>query len=319
MEGVAPTKGENYFPVKNLSEESPFREGDYLIVFGETFQRGYVNGLIESAESLGLKVIYSTMGRREGNGPLRGLNEHELKVKNSPLINVPLEAGFDLEPSSKGISPVEQLKEVSIKNWETASLDWAQIEESRRKGEERFKNSVKKYLQEVLPQIPKTANVLFAHTMAGGFPRARIVMPAANRVFKGLGQRYFSSEAFWATDIGKLCELSFKEVTAKTFQHLLDLTAEFRESRNKTSVAYIAYGYHGTEVLVNGKFQWQSYSPYLQGWAKLHLEQIAKKANEQGILASVYNCPEILTNSSSIFLGVELSLYPLLEALQKNE
>jgi hypothetical protein len=32
----------------------------------------------------------------------------------------------------------------------------------------------------------------------------------------------------------------------------------------------------------------------------------------------VYNCPEILTNSSSVFQGVELSLYPLLEALQKD-
>jgi hypothetical protein len=32
----------------------------------------------------------------------------------------------------------------------------------------------------------------------------------------------------------------------------------------------------------------------------------------------VYNCPEIRTNSSDIFVGVELSLFPLLKALKKE-
>jgi hypothetical protein len=32
----------------------------------------------------------------------------------------------------------------------------------------------------------------------------------------------------------------------------------------------------------------------------------------------VYNCPEIQTNSSALFMGVEISLYPLLAAMKKE-
>ena len=38
----------------------------------------------------------------------------------------------------------------------------------------------------------------------------------------------------------------------------------------------------------------------------------------KGVKATVYNCPEIRTNSSDIFVGVELSLFPLLKALKKE-
>jgi hypothetical protein len=49
----------------------------------------------------------------------------------------------------------------------------------------------------------------------------------------------------------------------------------------------------------------------------MRLEDVAKEFHQKGIKATVHNCPEILTNSSSIFIGVELSLYPLLGALLK--
>lgn len=39
---------------------------------------------------------------------------------------------------------------------------------------------------------------------------------------------------------------------------------------------------------------------------------------KSGVKASVFNAPEILTNSSSIFLGVEVALYPLLGAFRKE-
>jgi len=65
-------------------------------------------------------------------------------------------------------------------------------------------------------------------------------------------------------------------------------------------------------------YTWQSYTPYVQGWAKIRLEDHAIKAREQGVLATVYNCPEIQTNSSALFMGVEISLYPLLEAINKE-
>ncbi len=70
-------------------------------------------------------------------------------------------------------------------------------------------------------------------------------------------------------------------------------------------------------MLVNGSYHWQSYTPYLQGYAKIRLEEHAVAARASGINATVFNCPEILTNSSALFLGVELSLYPLLTSLQQ--
>jgi hypothetical protein len=56
----------------------------------------------------------------------------------------------------------------------------------------------------------------------------------------------------------------------------------------------------------------------MQGWAKMRLENWARDFWEREIYCTVYNCPEILTNSSSIFQGVEVSLYPLLGALRKE-
>ena len=81
-------------------------------------------------------------------------------------------------------------------------------------------------------------------------------------------------------------------------------------------VRYVAYGYHGCGVLLGGEYVWQSYTPYVQGEAKMRLEDIAVEATRNGITAAVYNCPEIQTNSSALFLGVELSLYPFLAALE---
>jgi len=56
-------------------------------------------------------------------------------------------------------------------------------------------------------------------------------------------------------------------VTADTFTHLIDATASFREriAAGGGRVAYAAYGYHGTEVLVNGTYTWQFLYPYLPG------------------------------------------------------
>jgi hypothetical protein len=50
----------------------------------------------------------------------------------------------------------------------------------------------------------------------------------------------------------------------------------------------------------------------------MRLEGIAEKAWSAGIKASVYNCPEIRTNSSDVFTGIELPLIPLLLALKKE-
>tara|TARA_Y100001935_G_scaffold250516_1_gene250806 strand:- start:5086 stop:6504 length:1419 start_codon:yes stop_codon:yes gene_type:complete len=311
----------SFRPIRQWPSRVPYKSDDVLVVFGEVFQRGYVNGLIDEAIKAGMKVIYSTVGRRDNEGNLRSLTDEEIQEKNqSPMINVPLEAGFDLSPSEKGRSPVDQLQGVKMSQWKEASLDWSEVAESEIHGKDSFRERTRTYLAELEKHIPKGANVMFAHTMAGGVPRAKVILPVMNKVFKGHGDRYASSEEFWKSPLGQLCDRSFMEVTANTFHHLIDLSKPLRERLEKegSKVSYVAFGYHGNEILIQGEYKWQSYSPYLQGFAKLELEAIAQKAWDDGISACVFNAPEILTNSSSIFLGVEVALYPLMAALQKE-
>lgn len=306
-------------PIREVPLPHKFTADDTLIVFGEVFDRGYVNGIIDEAEKAGMQIVYSTVGRREKDGTLRPLNAEELKAKAQPLINIPLEAGFDLTPDATGKTPVDQLRDVGLKGWEDVKLDWQSIEQSEERHKEEFRTRVRNYLAELQKTVKLKGSVVFVHTMAGGFPRAKAVMPIANKVFKGTGDRFLSSKFFWETDIGKLCDRNFNTVTADTLKVLIEETAPIRQqvqdSGNK--ISYVAYGYHGNEVMIDNDFHWHSYSPYLQGWAKIRLETIAKQAFDKNICSTVFNVPEILTNSSSIFLGIEVVIYPLLRALQK--
>ncbi|MFZ4403185.1 MAG: enoyl ACP reductase FabMG family protein [Pseudobdellovibrionaceae bacterium] len=306
--------------LRNKPTLSPYKKGDILVLFGELFSRGYANGLVEEAERLGMTIVRATVGRREKDGSLRPLNAEESQNIPQPFINIPLEAGFDLEPDDSGKAPVDYLKDIRLTDWQSAVISSASVEQSRKKGEQRFRRQVQNFLSALESHIPAGAKVVFAHLMAGGVPRAKIIMPLMNRAFKGTGERYLESRSFWESSIGQLCSTSFNEVTAETLRHLLELSKPLREKITAQGghVSYIGYGYHGTEVLYGNIYQWQTYAPYLQGWAKIKLENIAKKALSEGIACCIYNCPEILTNSSSIFQGVEVSLYPLLGALKKE-
>src|SRR5258708_488363 len=147
-------------------------------------------------------------------------------------------------------------------------------------------------MAELAKLIPPGKNVLFGHTMAGGVPRAKILMPTMNKIFKGQGDRHISSEKFAQSELGKLSSLNFDEVTAHTFKHLVDFSTPLRQKIESQGgqVSYVAYGYHGTEVLIKNEFQWQTYTPYFQGWAKMRLEDHVRDANKKGIKACVYNC-----------------------------
>ncbi len=313
-----------YNPLRQLPQPAGYGSGDVLVLFGELFGRGYANGIIDEARGKGMTIIGATVGRRDTDGTLRALNPEELAAAEALLggtvINVPLEAGFDLEPAGDGPSPSDQLKGKKPDNWENIRLDWDAVNVSRQAGTARFTGNVARFAAELENMIPAGANVLFVHTMAGGMPRARVYMPLFNRMFKGQGERFLSSAAFWESDMGKLVRISFDEVTADTLQYLIDGTRGVREAVTSGggSVSYAAYGYHGCEVLIGGRYTWQSYIPYLPGWAKTGLERHAMAAWEEGIHATVFNAPEIQTNSSALFLGVEISLYPLLAALQQE-
>ena len=311
-------------PLRDIPQSSIFRKGDTFVLFGELFGRGYANGLVDEARKAGMTIVGVTVGRRDENNALRPLNAEELAVAETNLggkiFNVPLMAGFDLDAPAGTPTPTDMLGGMTLKSWQDDKLDFAHIEKCRDVGVKRFKDSVAKVMAELDGKIKDGSNVFFAHTMAGGIPKVKVFLAIANRIYKGRGERFLSSRALIDSDLGKLILMNFDEVTANTFQHLIDGSATIRARMEKTGgqVRYTAYGYHGTEILIDGKYQWQTYTNYTQGKAKMRLEQVAEKAWQQGIKATVFNCPEIRTNSSDIFVGVELSLFPLLTALKKE-
>jgi len=97
---------QKFEPLRQVNPVSGFGNKDVLVVFGEVFARGYVNGLIDEAKKAGMKVIYGTVGRRDENDELRPLTAEELAAKDQPLVNVPLECGFDLAKSSQIPTPL---------------------------------------------------------------------------------------------------------------------------------------------------------------------------------------------------------------------
>ena len=310
--------------LRDIPQNNIFRRGDIFILFGELFGRGYANGLVNEARKAGMTIIGVTVGRRDENNTLRALTDEELATAEANLggriINVPLMAGFDLDAPAGEPAPTDLLGGMTLKSWQEDKLDWQHIEKCRTVGVQRFKDSVAKVMTVLDGLIADGRNVFFAHTMAGGIPKAKVFLAIANRIYKGRGERFMSSRALLDSDLGKLCLMNFDEVTANTFQHLIEGSAAIRMRLEKTGgqARYTAYGYHGTEILINGTYNWQTYTNYTQGYAKMRLESIAQDAWKKGIKATVFNCPEIRTNSSDIFVGVELSLFPLLKALKKE-
>ena len=311
-------------PLRDIPQSNIFRRGDIFVLFGELFGRGYANGLVDEARKAGMTIVGITVGRRDENNALRPLNDEELAIAESNLgghiFNIPLMAGFDLDAPAGEPTPTDMLGNLTLKSWQEDKLDWKHIEKCREVGVKRFKDSVATVMAQLDGMIPDGKNVFFAHTMAGGIPKVKVFLAIANRIYKGRGERFMSARALLDSDLGKLIMMNFDEVTANTFQHLIDASAAIRARIEKTGgqVRYTAYGYHGTEILIDGQYQWQTYTNYTQGKAKMRLESVAEKAWAQGIKATVFNCPEIRTNSSDIFAGVELSLFPLLTALKKE-
>lgn len=307
-----------------IPQNNLYRKGDVFVLFGELFGRGYVTGLLDQAKKAGMEIIGITVGRRDENNKLRPLTEDELAQAEANLggriINIPAMAGFDLDSPEGEPTPTDLLSSLTLENWETEKLDWAHIEKCRQVGVERFQDAVAKIMAELEGMIADGKNVHFAHTMAGGIPKAKVFLVLANRIYKGRGARHMSSQVLLDSDLGKLILQNFDEVSANTFRHLIEGSAAIRARIEKSGgqVRYSAYGYHGTGILIGDEYRWQTYTNYTQGYAKMKLEAIAEEAYASGIKATVFNCPEIRTNSSDVFAGIELPLLPLLKALKKE-
>ena len=310
--------------LNQLPQTNIFRKGDVFVLFGELFGRGYASGLVGEARKAGMEIVGITVGRRDENNALRPLNAEELAAAETNLggriINVPLMAGFDVDAPAGEPTPTDLLGKLTLKTWETDKLDWDHIEKCRQVGIQRFKDGVAQVMAELDGLIGAGRNVFFAHTMAGGIPKAKVFMVIANRIYKGRGDRFMSSQTLLDSDLGKLILQNFDEVSANSFQYLIEGSAAIRAriEAEGGQVRYSAYGYHGTEILQGGAYQWQTYTNYTQGYAKMRLERIARDAWAQGVKATVYNCPEIRTNSTDVFAGVELPLISLLHALKKE-
>nr|WP_319563702.1 hypothetical protein [uncultured Rhodoferax sp.] len=307
-----------------LPQTNIFRPGDVFVLFGELFGRGYANGLVNEARQAGMQIVGITVGRRDNNNVLRPLNEDELAQAEVSLggtiINVPLMAGFDLDAPEGEATPTDLLGKMTLKTWIDYKLDWIHIEKCREVGIKRFNDSLSKVMVILNGIVPDGRNIFFAHTMAGGIPKAKVFLAIANRIYKGRGDRFMSSRALLDSDLGKLILENFDEVSANTFQHLIDGSSAIRTRVEASGghVCYSAYGYHGTGILIEDRYEWQTYTNYTQGLAKMRLERIAATAWSNNIKATVFNCPEIRTNSSDIFAGIELPLIPLLSALKRE-
>jgi hypothetical protein len=315
---------ENPVALKRLSENAVFRKGDVFVLFGELFGRGYATGLLEEARRAGMEIVGITVGRRDENNVLRPLDAGELSSAETRLggriINIPLMAGFDLDAPEDGPTPTDLLAKMTLESWEHDKLNWDYIEQCRDIATARFTDSLSEVMTVLDGMITAGRNVFFAHTMAGGIPKAKVFLAVANRIYKGTGTRHMSSQTLIDSDLGKLILQNFDDVSANTFRHLIDFSAAIRERVEASGgqVRYTAYGYHGPAVLIDGRYRWQTYTNYTQGYAKMRLEGIAEEAWATGIKATVYNCPEIRTNSSDVFTGIELPLIPLLLALRRE-
>jgi hypothetical protein len=185
-------------PMRELPGAAGYKAGDALVL-RRTLRPGLANGIVMRPGCRNDRYRH-TVGRRDKDGVLRRLTDEELAEAEANLggkiINIPLEAGFDMEAGPAGKSPVDQLKGVKSDEWDALQLDWEAVELSRMAGVKRFTDNLKAVVAELDALIPGGANVLFAHTIAGGIPRARILMPILNRVFKGQGDRYLPSRRF---------------------------------------------------------------------------------------------------------------------------
>ena len=68
-----------------------------------------------------------------------------------------------------------------------------------------------------------------------GHKEAKVFLAIANRVYKGRGERFMSSQTLLDSDLGKLILMNFDEVSANTFGHLIEASAAIRSRMSVVS------------------------------------------------------------------------------------
>ncbi|HAU76123.1 MAG TPA: hypothetical protein DCW88_11495, partial [Agrobacterium sp.] len=185
-------------PLRHIPEANVFRKGDVFVLFGELFGRGYATGLLDQARKAGMRIVGITVGRRDENNALRALTDNELAEAEARLggtiINVPLMAGFDADAPVNGPTPTDLLAGMTLESWEHSKLDWDYIERCQAIATARFTTSLSQVMAILDGMIADGRNVFFAHTMAGGIPKAKVFLVLANRIYKGTSARHMSSQ-----------------------------------------------------------------------------------------------------------------------------
>lgn len=125
-----------------------------------------------------MDIVGITVGRRDENNFLRPLNAEELSAAESRLggriINIPLMAGFDLDAPEGGPTPTDLLAAMTLENWQQEKLDWDYVSQCRTIATKRFTKALSEVMAILDGMIVGGRNVFFAHTMAGGIPKAKV-------------------------------------------------------------------------------------------------------------------------------------------------
>lgn len=294
-----------------------------VVLIGEYLKDGYLKGVRDFCKRHNWQIFFSTIGRRErvaddslfATGQLRAPAPQELdsEVEKDNLINLPLEAGFDLVSLSDGRKLSDLLNKCSeFRKFEISQND---LEEFRSASEVQFKKRLDEFCVQLAPRLEKFDYVLYVHAMAGGTIRHPLALEGLAELLKGT----LNLHDYFKTGLGRAANANINEVSSQTFNYLIDAiktNAAMKNLKNEFRIA--GYGYHGTKIEIAGAYKWMSLPPYFPAPAKVNLEKISEKNFASGVSCTVFNSPEVVTASSRHFPGISLSSIAFLGSLSKG-
>ena len=213
-------------------------------------------------------------------------------------------------------TPTEQLGRLTLKTWTEDKLDWAQIEQCRAVGVKRFTDSLAQVMAR-LDGLILPGECAVRPPPAGGIPKAKVFLAIANRVYKGRGERFMSSQTLLDSDLGKLILMNFDEVSANTFGHLIEGQRGGSAHGSRARAGRCATpptATTGTEILIGVPPPGRP-TPVTQGFARMRLGASRRPVDEgrEGDGLQLPNSP----TPRHLCRG-QLPLVPLLQALHRE-